>query len=1433
MEQLLDFQRNANEIEEIYNKLNEFKDQMSLVNDKASIDALLQDIQNYTSPVLNLRLINVNGQVNKYDDDTLNKGKQYKINKTNFGRTYSDFIKTYENLKRRQKEINFVKIAATALKSDGTEVNPGLPNRDKACQPPPYVSSDEPIVYTLQPAYLTINPNPDSDTPHIIDNRFLVFPNINMIIFEIFIKIYDFTHDNIKKIDRITEVDIGVGEERFGRIFVKTRSGGAKFSEMEKNETDYKFDISLMREDFSFILTQVLDYTAPVLVKEIREAYYTPNEYNKEKETEIFSDNEILLICFIIVTNKLFTFFTSYSSNDCLTNFYPTNILIYGDGQVKIDGLEPVSNKDPKRKIKIMKLSFIQTLLEGFYGTYGFQFDNTTQNIFNLFSPENNNFNLFFDMFLGHFVENYRLLNINEEISAVDNNAVDNNAIDNNAIDNNAVDNNAGIGIDTKLDIGSYANFDTNSLINKTNDTKIGSGGSKNKIFYGGKPPSKVIQNLLRDMFNELATKKQQQQGGPISININTFTKFLNSNILRVFVCNLLTSLGILKKPSGTAEFPQFKPGDITQYILTDFGNSLISTDRNINISNFRENDPNGFTMPTNGNRHPTKAIIEDMLKQLRPIWDSESTKPDAFSRFADFEHGFEYKLYTMAVHDYDMLFAVPELKQVPPPADPPYVGVEYSLEDMKRMCCPNKFIVDNASTVLDSGGSRNYETIYPQLKTHLIKTFPGILDPAGTIKIIIDDSQEYGEIDCIVLGKKLNLDNDNRVEFQGIINFEETPVEYPRNDILKNVSTNTIDTGFIPINASCNVIIPYPSHDTVTINNMEIDFFLNGKGEKEGIFIDIDTNNGNRNQRIGPENPTLGSCREYFINLIIGDLITDYNAHNNNVFENYYDNTNMKKINRLFAGTLNKTLGDLMQILTVLVKFGGINSLHSFGKDVMTYNNQGDGFRMVSHHDLTASVITYFLLIFGEYVFELNEQGIWKNKNYRSDPKFLPYINSGKNKGGFMNDHNLVRFAVGNFEDVNEVLLQFNASQRALALAQGDPKYHCTNNLQIIKYGPQHPETAVANDALLLLLHQKQDDIHRISAEFDRFKRQYDVLVHKLEERDRRLEERDRRLEEQDRQLYPELEDAITNTLKRRSSDPFYVPGHDEKNHYYQELLGLFKYIETVSFNDIPNERDRILGMLYRTLEEDITRETIIQYICKFCIRNNIYDDDDIINFITLDPRPGVNAMIEKKINRLFFGSSREDYYYFIQKVIDCVKQQKSPQRTSYKPEPSSLEQAGQKFLSVNRQKTQAQSLASQVLSPNISPTRSSSLEADNTSSVVGLAEKPPSLERKRTFERLQETEILYNLLKDTTSLEKFDELYNSFDEDDKFLLDDNRLQEIREGIIENKGGSKQKQTKGRRMRIKKFTKGRKTRTDGRKTKKTYRKKYKTRRKK
>ena len=209
-------------IEELNNKLLYFIDQAKQVRSEAGLNPLLQEIQDYKTTNLDLSLIDRNGKIKKYSNFYTGRGKR--VNAGDFVKTYRDFKIAYDNLKRKQKELNFVKIAATAMFPptrnaefviiSENPVNSGLPqvDRDKACQPPPYVSdrpSDRPIEYTLQPAYLTINKNPQNpNEPHRIHPDFIDHPNINMIIFEIFIKIYDFTHDNIKKIDRITEVDI-------------------------------------------------------------------------------------------------------------------------------------------------------------------------------------------------------------------------------------------------------------------------------------------------------------------------------------------------------------------------------------------------------------------------------------------------------------------------------------------------------------------------------------------------------------------------------------------------------------------------------------------------------------------------------------------------------------------------------------------------------------------------------------------------------------------------------------------------------------------------------------------------------------------------------------------------------------------------------------------------------------------------------------------------------------------------------------------------------------------------------------------------------------------------------------------------------------------------------------------------------------------------
>ena len=199
------------------------------------------------------------------------------------------------------------------------DINDGRPVQDPYCRPAAYYNQNNlqigapnvnsSGVYTLQPAYLTIHPdgygatNKDDTRQHMINRVFVDLPNVNMIIFEILIKVYDFVHDNIKSTTRIESIDYSI----FTGLSSKKKGGGPTFT-----------DTTTMKEDFSFILTEIISYAGPVLIQEIREIYYQVYK----KESDLFSENEILLISFIFVINKLFTLYTGYYNNYALTTFF-------------------------------------------------------------------------------------------------------------------------------------------------------------------------------------------------------------------------------------------------------------------------------------------------------------------------------------------------------------------------------------------------------------------------------------------------------------------------------------------------------------------------------------------------------------------------------------------------------------------------------------------------------------------------------------------------------------------------------------------------------------------------------------------------------------------------------------------------------------------------------------------------------------------------------------------------------------------------------------------------------------------------------------------------------------------------------------------------------------------------------------------------------
>jgi hypothetical protein len=131
-----------------------------------------------------------------------------------------------------------------------------------------------------------------------------------------------------------------------------------------------------------------------------------------------------------------------------------------------------------------------------------------------------------------------------------------------------------------------------------------------------------------------------------------------------------------------------------------------------------------------------------------------------------------------------------------------------------------------------------------------------------------------------------------------------------------------------------------------------------------------------------------------------------------------------LSNFNKLAECTLNKTSGDLNQIIATLCKFGGMNrNSYIFRKGLVNFSNEGDALRELNHHDLTASNITLFMLIFGGYTWKLPPAQGGQVVNWVDNK----YLNPGKNKGGYMVDYLNADYGYGNYEEIHSALINNN----------------------------------------------------------------------------------------------------------------------------------------------------------------------------------------------------------------------------------------------------------------------------------------------------------------------------------------------------------------------------------------------------------------------
>lgn len=937
------------------------------------------------------------------------------------------------------------------------------------------------------------------------DKHDIVFsggPNLNMIVFEILIKLFDFAHDHIKHPERIKDIDglfdyyvteyhgstgyispdqkgkKSKKDQTVGRIFggdftpekydlnnerklatsvEKTPASSGNTDETETVETDasvgektdetYKTheetdkksieeideetesdpDVqgedmltikNKMKEVISDFLTEIISFTTPELINEVNTMKkITKAEPMEDKTTEtdniVYDNNVTLLCCFIIVTNNLFSLSTGFSTNNYLTNIYPNRIskksddeIIENDIDINNDNDWLTLNHDELNEenipIKKMKLLIIKTLINVF-DTYQIWFDVKKITILELFSREN--FDNFFEMYLQNYITNCKKPNVDMPYN-------------------------------------------------------------RDVPMVGG-----INDNILK-VLDIVRTRKD-------------ITKYLNNQIFRVLVCNLLTSLGIITNepvPGAAAG------NDITVFRYTDFGTAITNEEYNATNYNLQHTIKNLLPNNVNPPVHPTLDFLRYQLRTLASVFNNPAYSAigvgNNFHDYASKEHEMDATMHSIA-----------ESNSMIGPVNP-------AIQKSNVACCPHAHIVSNASTTLGLGTPMDLNRKYqqsqhsihnPQLlsmpapgdannpdpnisyeemgrlqiisgmvtrKDCVIQTYAGILDPAGTSSIKFDKPYEYGNMDSFVHGNGYDGRPDGHVRFNGKI----TLINEPTKDLpqqkqskqqskkpqkiacrLTNGSINHIALEDLqPIRVTCNVNIKYNE-----CQNYDIGFNNNSSIQKSQG--EIPQGAGTTERGGVPVGPTLDHIRQNMLHTLVHDIVRlpqRRDVDQDNLFLDYYNHDALiadpdKKelpddyvpdddpippilqrgshITRLFASTLNKTVGDLMQILTVLTKYGGITHLHAIHHKVIPYiydeTYQGHAYREIVHHDLTASIITYFMLIFGSNVWCVTSQ----------DYMMMPFNNGGMNVGACMSDHNNPRSFIGNPRKISDLINYFN----------------------------------------------------------------------------------------------------------------------------------------------------------------------------------------------------------------------------------------------------------------------------------------------------------------------------------------------------------------------------------------------------------------------
>lgn len=912
-------------------------------------------------------------------------------------------------------------------------------------------------------------------------------PNLNMCIFFILIMLYDFAHDHIKSTERIAPVDTNFlkfcsqtkeefkkeRKENIGKKQPKLKkqrptatkiSGilGNTFASLADSDSDtdgggssqkgggleYVEDcFSDMKNTIDFILFSIISYMdiEGIFQRDSNNLYdrIIGNDEAKKliisqkgmlkNETEDLTVNEreLDLCYFCFVVNLIFTKYTDMDTEDNLTQF----ILKYEKNNLFVAEIEDLSSTDvfsavssndisssseksinfisdncSSNGIKIIKHSILEAVCESYNSTFGLK------DLFQILLRDD-----FFSIFIKCYLKNHGFSNNNDD-------SIGNTILS--ELDPAQIKaSNEAEGVRTNMaEVVSDKSVRSPDSVTEFHDIESkNTTDIKTNLNYEGGQHGGIDKRTSDAIYSYLIDT---------TANIKNPSIYLNNQVFRLYVCTVLTQLKILSPD----------PHSGSSFTPTDFGVVLLTNKPEINVVNDRNN------IKRDAPTHPTLYILREILQQLEPVWTNDRSdrgkNKNIFSNYGNIESDLEDFFYRLSTGIPNFLGTFPVVN-----------GNE------------NGYIYNNASNVLGYNDGKEFTMNYlPNYqsnndiigKKNIIISDAAIIDAFGQSNIDFKKSLELKNRLFYIRGMNKDNNQDNNFEFNGVINVynNENKGEIVNSSTIMLGSYEQGDHPLIHFQTNCRVGVVYQRPfvfdvDKKLYKQEKIQIITKNKGYSEEDFV-FDIND----TLLSSE---LSNIRHFMLRKLVS-LIDDNNSFENNgkkqrinvdLFQNCYMDIN--GINELISITLGKTECDLLQILVTVLKHGGHvpnDSISYVSDKVLGYFGDGNGLRVISHNDLTASIITYFMLIFGYYTWEFGED------------KFIPVLyddNTGKNELAFLNDTRLSRFAVGNYSKLQEVYgNNNNFSFNCVDIVD------CSNNRQNIEARAQNAERQLqeANEA-------------------------------------------------------------------------------------------------------------------------------------------------------------------------------------------------------------------------------------------------------------------------------------------------------------------------------------------------------------------------------